>query len=52
MKSVTVWINPLTGKFWHKDFETGVKTEITEVTPTTPPSEFKARMIAMGLRIR
>ena len=52
MKPVKVWVDRATGKFWHKDEETEVITEITEVTPANTAAEIKARMIAMGLRIR
>ena len=55
MEPVKVWIDRQTGKFWHKDEETEVTTEITELA--IPPAmstaaEVKARMEAMGLRIR
>lgn len=55
MKPVKVWVDRATGKFWHKDEETEVVTEITGLA--TPPAmstaaEVKARMEEMGLRIR
>lgn len=55
MKPVRVWPDLSTGKFWHKDEETVVVTEITGLpTPPAMPtaSEVKARMEAMGLRLR
>ena len=55
MKPVKVWIDTTTGKIRHKDEETGVITEITKlpIPPAMPTAaEVKARMKAMGLRIR
>ncbi len=55
MKPVRVWPDLTTGKFWHKDEETDVVTEITGLpnTSTMPTAaEVKTRMIAMELRIR
>ena len=55
MKLVEVWIDTSTGKIWHKDGETEITTEITELpTPPVVPTaaEVKTRMEEMGLRIR
>lgn len=55
MKPVHVWIDTTTGKFWHKDEETEITTEITELPapPELPTAaEVKARMEEMRLRIR
>ena len=53
MKPIRVWPDLATGKFWHKDEETGIVTEIAElpVPPAIPTAaEIKIRMVEMRIR--